>query len=127
MVRRRSIYIDGFKHGNPIPNACVIGNLMMTGVILGRDPKTGAMPASIEEQCANMFGHVKAIIEAGGGTTDDIIRMTVWLQDRSQRAPVNAEWVKMFPDPQSRPARHSLQMNMENGALVQCDFTAVIS
>jgi enamine deaminase RidA (YjgF/YER057c/UK114 family) len=126
MSRRKSIAIGGFKHANPIPNACRIGNLLMTGVILGRDPKTGAMPASIEEQCANMFGHVKAIAEAGGGTTDDIIRMTVWLQDRSQRAPVNAEWVKMFPDPQSRPARHSLQMNMENGALVQCDFTAVI-
>ena len=24
------------------------------------------------------------------------------------------------------PARHALQMDMENGALVQCDFTAVI-
>lgn len=126
MSRRKSIYIDGFKHANPIPNACIVGDLMMTGVILGRNPKTHAMPSTIEEQCANMFAHVRAILAAGGATSDDIIRMTVWLQDRSQRAPVNAEWVKMFPDPQSRPARHSLQMNMENGALVQCDFTAVI-
>jgi hypothetical protein len=48
------------------------------------------------------------------------------LQDRTQRAPVNTEWLKMFPDEHSRPARHALQMDMENGALVQCDFTAVI-
>ena len=47
-------------------------------------------------------------------------------QDRTQRAPVNVEWLKMFPDEHSRPARHALQMDMENGALVQCDFTAVI-
>jgi 2-iminobutanoate/2-iminopropanoate deaminase len=98
----------------------------MSGVILGRDPVTSEMPAAIEAQCANMFAHMKAIVQAGGGTTDDIIKMTVWLKDRSQRAPVNAEWVKMFPDEDSRPARHSLQMEMEGGALVQCDFTAVI-
>jgi 2-iminobutanoate/2-iminopropanoate deaminase len=49
------------------------------------------------------------------------------LKDRSQRAPVNAEWLKMFPDAHSRPARHALPMdNMDGGALVQCDFTAVI-
>lgn len=127
MAKRKSIQIGGFKHANPIPNASRIGNLMMSGVILGRDPQSGAMPATIEEQCANMFAHMKAIVEVGGGSTDDIIKMTVWLQDRSQRAPVNVEWLKMFPDEQSRPARHALQMNMEGGALVQCDFTALIA
>jgi 2-iminobutanoate/2-iminopropanoate deaminase len=126
MARRKSIHIGEFQHANPIPNASRIGHLMMSGVILGRDPKTAAMPASIEDQCANMFAHMKAIVEAGGGSTDDIIKMTVWLQDRSRRGPVNTEWLKMFPDPHSRPARHALQMDMEGGALVQCDFTAVI-
>jgi 2-iminobutanoate/2-iminopropanoate deaminase len=124
--RRRSIHIGGFKHANPIPNACRIGNLLMSGVILGRDPETGAMPPDLETQCAHMFAHMKAIVEAGGGTTDDIIKMTVWLQDRNRRDPVNVEWLKMFPDEHSRPARHSLAMEMSGGALVQCDFTAVI-
>ena len=126
MARRTSIHIGGFKHGNPIPNASRIGNLLMSGVILGRDPVTSEMPPRLEAQCANRFAHRKAIVEAGGGTTDDIIKMTVWLKDRSQRAPVNAEWIKMFPDEHSRPARHALPMEMEGGALVQCDFTAVI-
>jgi enamine deaminase RidA (YjgF/YER057c/UK114 family) len=88
MTRRKSIHIGEFKHANPIPNACRIGNLLMSGVILGRDPATGKMPEKIEDQCANMFGHMKAIVEAGGGATSDIIKMTVWLQDRTQRAPV---------------------------------------
>ena len=53
--------------------------------------------------------------------------MTVWLKDRSQRAPLNDEWLKMFPDADARPARHALPTdNMDGGALVQCDFTAVI-
>ena len=126
MTRRKSIHIGEFKHTNPITNASRIGNLLMSGVILGRDPKTAEMPASLEAQCVNLFAHMKAIVEAGGGSTDDIIKMTVWLQDRSQRGPVNTEWLKMFPDPHSRPARHALQMDMDGGALVQCDFTAVI-
>lgn len=124
-ARRKSIHIGGFKHVNPIPNACRIGNLVMSGVILGRDAD-GKMPESLEAQCANMFGHMKATVEAAGGTTDDIIKMTVWLKDRSQRGPLNAEWLKMFPDERSRPARHSQQSEMEGGTLVQCDFTAVI-
>lgn len=99
----------------------------MSGVILGRDPATNTMPESLEAQCANMFAHMKATVEAAGGSTDDIIKMTVWLKDRTQRGPVNVEWLKMFPDEHSRPARHALPMdNMDGGALVQCDFTAVI-
>ena len=125
MTRRKSIHIGEFKHANPIPNACRIENLVMSGVILGRDA-AGNMPPTLEAQCANMFAHIKATVEAAGGSTDDIIKMTVWLKDRTQRAPVNAEWIKMFPDEHSRPARHALQADMDGGALVQCDFTAVI-
>ena len=73
MTRRKSIHIGEFKHANPIPNASRIGNLLMSGVILGRDPVSGAMPPAMEDQCTNMFAHMKAIVEAGGGTTSDII------------------------------------------------------
>ena len=126
-TRRKSIHIGGFKHANPIPNACRIGNLA--------DVRRHPRPRSGDRRDAGeprrpMRQHVRAHegdVEAAGGTTDDIIKMTVWLKDRTQRAPVNVEWLKMFPDEHSRPARHALQMdNMDGGALVQCDFTAVI-
>ena len=126
MTRRKSIHIGEFKHANPIPNACRIGNLLMSGVILGRDPATGKMPEKIEDQCANMFGHMKAIVEAGGGTTDDIIKMTVWMADRSNRQVLNAEWTRMFPDAEARPARHTMQAALDGGILIQCEFMAVI-
>jgi 2-iminobutanoate/2-iminopropanoate deaminase len=124
---RKSIYVAGFSHKNPIPNACRIGNLVLSGVILGVDPATGELPGSLEEQCFHMFAHMKATVEAAGGRTDDIIKMTVYLKDRSQRQPVNDEWLKMFPDEKSRPARHAQQANLEGKSLVQCDFMAVIN
>jgi enamine deaminase RidA (YjgF/YER057c/UK114 family) len=126
MTRRKSIHIGGFKHANPIPNACRIGNLVMSGVILGRDG-AGVMPESLDAQCANMFAHMKATVEAAGGTTDDIIKMSVWMRDWSNRDVLNAEWVTMFPDPHSRPARHVSQAELAGGQLIVCDITAVFT
>jgi len=120
---QQSIYIEGFAHGNPIPAGCRIGNLLMTGVISGKDARTGVRPESIEGQCAAVFKHAREIVEAGGMTTADIIKMTVWLRDVSDRKALNAEWVKMFPDPAHRPARMVMPLT-ENDALILCDVTA---
>ena len=122
---RCSIYIDEFKHKNPIPNAARIGNIIVSGLIRGVDPVTQAYPPTIEQQCKFMFDNVQRTVEAGGGTIDAIIKVTVWMGEL-QRKPVNDEWIKMFPDPASRPARQIMQTPMEPGVLVQCDFMAVI-
>ena len=125
MARRRSIEIEGFRHKNPIPAACRLGNMLMTGIITGTDPATGQLADTLEAQCSNIFHHVRAIMAAAGGSTDDIIKINVWMADRSRRDVLNAEWLKMFPDPQSRPARHTSQANLEGGQLIVCDITAV--
>jgi 2-iminobutanoate/2-iminopropanoate deaminase len=41
------------------------------------------------------------------------------------RAALNGEWVRMFPDEGSRPARHTLALGGDGNALVTCDFVAV--
>jgi enamine deaminase RidA (YjgF/YER057c/UK114 family) len=126
MGRRKSIYLSSFKHKNPIPNACVVDGLLMSGIILGVDPVTGKMPAEIEVQCANMFGYVKAILQEAGGTLDDVVKITVWLRDPSQREPVNNEWLKLFPEHDDRPARHALPLTSDGPSLVQCDMIAML-
>lgn len=122
---QQSIYVEGYAHGNPIPAGCRIGNMLMTGVISAKDARTGKRPDTIEGQCAAMFQHVREIVEAGGMTTSDIIKMTVWLKDPSDRKALNVEWVKMFPDPQRRPARMVMPHVGDADALVVCDVTAV--
>src|SRR5215469_7794849 len=97
-MRRRSIEIEGFKHEAPIPAASRIGPFVVSGAISGKDPKTGKMPDGIEEQCALVFLHLRRIIEAASGTTDDIIKLTVWLKDGAHRKHLNQEWLRMFPD-----------------------------
>jgi enamine deaminase RidA (YjgF/YER057c/UK114 family) len=125
-AERRSVNVESFGHVNPIPAASRVGSLLMSSVISGRDRASGRMPATIEGQCAEMFRVVREIVEAAGGTPADIIKMTVWLRDPGNRDALNAEWVKLFPDPVSRPARHTMPLAGGGDSLVQCDITAVI-
>ena len=124
-MERRSIYINEFAHASPIPNASRIGNVIASGFIRGTDPVTGKLPVTIEEQCALMFSHVKACVEKSGAKLEDILKVTIWVE-KIDRKPINAEWVKWFPDPASMPARQVCVMEMEPGVLIQCDFLAVV-
>jgi 2-iminobutanoate/2-iminopropanoate deaminase len=126
MARRVSIHIPGFRHANPIPAASRIGNLLVSGGIHGMDPATGKTAESLEDQLRFMFQHVRAVMEAAGGSPDDIIKFAVTMTDRAQRPALNVEWLKMFPDEHSRPARHTSEGNLSPGMLVQCDIMAVI-
>ena len=126
MQQRRSINIDEFAHASPIPTASRIGNVIASGFIRGTDPATGKLPPTLEAQCGLMFAHLRRCVEKGGARVDDIIKVTIWVA-RIDRGPINAEWVKMFPDPASRPARQVCVMEMEPGVHIQCDFLAVIA
>lgn len=125
--RRRSVYLDTFEHTNPIPAACSIGGLVMTGNINGADPKTGQMPASIEVQTRNMFQHLEATMRSAGGTCDDIVKVTVRLADPSNREHLNREWLALFPDPTSRPVRETLGGTTRSDILVQCSIVALMA
>jgi 2-iminobutanoate/2-iminopropanoate deaminase len=127
MPRRQSINGSRARHENPIPNASRVGNIVMSSVIGGANPGTRDLPASLEQQVANVFHYIRHDIEAAGGSMDDIIKVTFWVKDPvTQRAALNAEWVKAFPDPEARPARHTLTLPPDSRALVQADFTAVL-
>ena len=126
MAKRTSIYVEGFSHKNPIPAACRIGSMLYSGSIQGTDPATGKFGATLDEQSALMFAHVKRIVEAAGGSLENVIKMTVWMRERADREPINREWLRLFPDPHSRPARHAIQAPLDGEKLVECDFIAVL-
>jgi 2-iminobutanoate/2-iminopropanoate deaminase len=125
-LKRRSIYIDEFSHQSPIPNASRISNVLVSGLLRGVDPKTGKFPPTLEQQCAFMFENIRRTAEAGGASVDDIIKVTFWMDPLSRKI-INDEWVKLFPDPASRPARQIMEVAMEPEVLVECDFMAVIA
>ena len=127
MARRKSVNYPGYSHQNPIPNASRIGNIVMSSIMNGTEPGTRNVPSDLGGQVTNIFKHIRMCVEAAGGTVDDIIKINFWMKQPSTgRAALNDEWVKMFPDEASRPARHTLLLAPDSPHLVTCDFTAVI-
>jgi hypothetical protein len=54
------------------------------------------------------------------------LKLTVRLADYGDRDALNREWLAMFPDPDSRPARQVLAAHLDGGALIHCDLLAVL-
>ena len=127
MEQRRSIDVAGAKHVNPIPSASRRGPFVVSGAISGTDPETGKVPADLDDQSRLMFENVRRVMAAAGGSPDDIVKMNVWISDRNLRETMNRHWVEMFPDPHSRPARHTIaQPDLAPPMQIQCDLLAVI-
>jgi enamine deaminase RidA (YjgF/YER057c/UK114 family) len=97
-----------------------------TSAIIGSDPETGQMPENVEEEVANLFHYMREIMELAGGTTDDIAHLSVSLTDREYKKVINVEWLKMFPNEDDRPARHSTVQKLREGLRVQIEMTAVL-
>ena len=127
MSKRESIEVPGLSHTHPIPNACRIGPFLASGSIFGTDPATGKIPAGIEAQCSLLIQNVRRIVEAAGGTTENILKLSFYVRDKNLREHINKEWLAMFPDEHSRPARHTMLYNGFSGnTLVQCEIVAVL-
>jgi len=126
MRTRRSIEVEGLHHGGqPIPLASRIGNVLLSSGIMGMNPETGNIPEHVEEQCTLLFANVSRVMAAAGGSSEDIVKMTFFVKDRSSRDAINREWLAMFPDDTSRPARHTLTTDLPGPLLVQCEVYAV--
>jgi 2-iminobutanoate/2-iminopropanoate deaminase len=125
-MARRSIYVEGYAHQNPIPVASRVGNVIASSVISAINRETGETPAIFEEQCEVVFANIRAILAAAGATAEDVVKVGFYMPDTSNRAVMNRYWLELFPDEASRPARHTQQEELLPPRLIAADFIAVI-
>ena len=126
MPGRESFEIQPVHHGAPIPMATRVGNIIMTSGIMGADPATGEVPASLEEQAKNCFRNLQNVLTKAGATKDDVVRVTVFIKSNANRQLVNPPWLEMFPDENARPARHQTVVETLNFD-IQIEAMAVIT
>ncbi len=127
MAKRQVLTIPGVPHHqNPIPQGVKIGNMVYSSAISGADADTGELPEDAKAQAWNTFRNIKLLVEAAGGSTDDIAKMSVSLRDDETRTFVNDAWLDMFPDEDNRPARHTQSVQINPRYHVQIEFTAVL-
>jgi len=126
MAKRKSLHIKGMEHGAPIPNGVVIGNMIFSSALSGKDAKTGVLSADPDEQAEAMFRNLLLFLETAGGSPDNIAYMKVYLKEEKFRDSVNKSWLKMFPDEHDRPARHAIKTDLRGDNLFQIEVIAVL-
>ena len=100
--------------------------MLFAGHITDRHNRKHVLMAALS--CNALAAVGLAVNSARGGSIDDIIKVVVWAKDKSFKEAVNKEWLAMFPDEHSRPARHTmLYQGFSGNTLVQCEIVAVLS
>jgi enamine deaminase RidA (YjgF/YER057c/UK114 family) len=120
---RQSFDVESMRHANPIPAVSRIGPLVMSSIIVGRDPNSSNVPDSIDAQLANLFHHVGEMLSAAGADWRHVVKMNFYLPSLDLRKELNEPWVAHFPDAAARPARHT---QLGHGSTAQCDFIAYV-
>jgi 2-iminobutanoate/2-iminopropanoate deaminase len=125
--RRRSIEVEGLSHSAPIPMGARVGPLLVSSGISGQDPATGQVPGDVAEQVRLVYANLRRVLAAGGADAGDVVKLTFFVRDRAVRAAIDEEWLAMFPDEASRPARHTLVAELPPAFEVQCEVIAHVA
>lgn len=89
----------------PYSQAIDCGSFLVTSGQVPFDPTTGEfVPGGITEQTRQVLTNVKAILEAAGLTMDNVVKTTVFLQNMSDFAAMNAVYAEFSPRASIPPA-----------------------
>jgi 2-iminobutanoate/2-iminopropanoate deaminase len=125
--RPRSIEVEGVSHGAaPIPMGARVGNMIFSSGLMGKDPSNDKLPPDSTHQAKFLFQNLQTLLRNGGASLDDVVHVTAFVKDNAQREPLNAEWLRCFPDPHDRPARHVQIADLQGGMLMQLEIVAVV-
>ncbi len=93
----------------PYAQAVRYGDLLFVSGMIPIDPKTNEMSGgSFEEQVTLVLENLKAVIEAGGMTLENVLKATVFLSDMSLFGRFNEIYRRYFAD--ILPARETVQV-----------------
>jgi len=88
------------------------------------DPATGQIVGdTVEEQTARVLENIKAILEAGGASLADVVKVSAHLSDLALFERYNKVYSTYFPDP--KPARTTVGSQLL-GILVEIDAIAYV-
>lgn len=108
----------------PYSQAIGIDSLIFTSGQIPLDPKTGEMPATIEECTRQSLENIKAILEQAGSDMSKVIKTTVFLADMDDFAAMNSVYAQYFSEG-ALPARSAVQVaKLPKGAKVEIEAIA---
>jgi len=123
---RESFDLEGISHTVPIPFGTRVGDMLFSSGIMGVDPSTGSLAEGFSAQVRFAFANMERLLKKAGGDLGDVGHVRVLVSEEGNRAAVNEEWLRAFPDAHDRPARHTVVSALRGGMLVQLEIIAVV-
>jgi len=110
----------------PYSQAVKHGQMVFLSGQIPLDPATGeVVEGGIEAQARRAFDNLKAVVEAAGGTLEDVVRLGLYLTDLGQFAAVNAVMAEYFTAPY--PARSTIEVaGLPKGVPFEVDAILVL-
>jgi len=106
----------------PYSQGLAVGNRIYVSGQGPRNPAMNGTPEGIEEQTRQVMTNLKNIIEAGGGTMDDVVKSTVHLANLGDFEAFNRVYSSFFKPPY--PVRTTVGSALLGGILVEIDVVA---
>ena len=101
-----------------------VGDFIFVSGQVPRDPSTGKIVGdTIEEQTQRVLENIKAILEAGGASLADVVKVSTHLSDLALFDGYNKVYSTYFPDP--KPTRTTVGSQLL-GFLVEIDAIAYV-
>jgi 2-iminobutanoate/2-iminopropanoate deaminase len=127
MVKEAVVTDKAYVSKNPLSQALrVEANawLFCSGQ-LGIDPETGMLKDGAEAQTIQVLENLKAVLEAGGSSLDQVTKTTVFFTDSADAQVINRVYREYFPEP--FPARSAVQIaGLGGGAKVEIECVAIV-
>ncbi len=96
------------------------GNLVFLSGQIPLDPATMELKQGFTAQTHQVFNNLKAVVEAAGGSMDQIIKLTIFVMDLDNFAELNDIMAEYFTQPY--PARAAVQVaGIPKGAEVEME------
>ena len=75
----------------PYSQAITVGNMLFTSGQIPINPATGDIPEGVEAQAEQALTNVKNLIEAAGGSIENVVKTTVFITKDDQEIPMNGK------------------------------------
>ncbi len=126
MSEKQSIFPKSApKPAGPYSPGIKIGNFFFISGQVPVNPTTAKLvEGDIKAQTSQVMENMKNIIEAAGGSVDDIVKANAFLKDMGDFKAFNEVYKTYFNEPY--PARSCVECANPVGALVEVEFIAVL-
>ena len=124
MTKKQVSTTSGAAPVGPYSQGLIAGDFVFVSGQGPLDPDTGKIVGeTIEEQTARVLENIKAILEAGGASMADVVKVAVHLSDLANFQRFNQVYATYFPDP--KPTRTTVGSQLP-GILVEIDAIAYL-